>query len=250
MVYILNIETSGITCSVSLIRDSQIISLIQNNKAKSHAALLTPFIDEALHTGGIRPEELNAIAVSKGPGSYTGLRIGVSTAKGLAYGLQIPLIGINTLQSVTHGFLERYPEFKSKEDILFCPMIDARRMEVYSCLYSTKSGLYREISANIINKDSYASILSEKKIVFFGDGAIKCRSVIKDKNAIFIDFTELSASFMTKLSIDAFNAGDFEDTAYFEPFYLKDFVAGKPGVKGLMPGKKDDKRIKRIINRE
>lgn len=233
MSLILNIETSGTACSVTLAKDTELLSLKETNTGKSHASLLSPFIDEVLKEGNVTPQELSAISVSKGPGSYTGLRIGVSTAKGFSYALQIPLIGINTLQSMTNGFLERYPEFSERSDILLCPMIDARRMEVYTCLYSVNLEPYNEISAEIIQEESFHHILSNHEIIFFGDGAEKCKSVINHKNARFIDFTYLSARFMTQLSFIAYNEGRFENTAYFEPFYLKDFIAGKPKNKVL-----------------
>jgi len=228
MYYILNIETSGNACSVALSGNNELISLKENQTGKTHASLLSPFIDDVLREGGITPQALSAIAVSKGPGSYTGLRIGVSTAKGLAYALNIPVIGINTLESLAYGFLKSYPEYAEKKDTLLCPMIDARRMEVYTSLFSSDMAIYKTITAEIIREDTYDTIMAEKKIVFFGGGALKCKSLIRHKNALFVDFTKISARFMTALSIKAFNQRHFENTAYFEPFYLKDFVAGIP----------------------
>ena len=229
MHYILNIETSGNACSVALSGNNKLIAFKENNAGKLHASLLSPFIDDVLREGNISPRALSAIAVSKGPGSYTGLRIGVSTAKGLAYALNIPIIGINTLESLTYGFLNKYRKYSGKKDIILCPMIDARRMEVYTCLFSPELKIIKDITAEIIREDSFDTFLREKTIVFFGEGALKCKPVINHENAIFIDFTNLSARFMVDLSIKACNLGNFENTAYFEPFYLKDFIAGKPG---------------------
>lgn len=232
MITILNIETSGTSCSVSLSINDKVISLKETNAGKSHASLLTPFIDEVLKNANISFQELNAVSVSKGPGSYTGLRIGVSTAKGIAYALELPVIGINSLKILTYGFIQNYPEYNGNDDILFCPMIDARRMEVYTSLFTSSLKPVTQITAEIINENTFNSFLSGKKIIFFGDGAPKGKSIITDSNAQFIEFTNLSAKYMNTLSLQAFKEQKFENTAYFEPFYLKDFIAGIPKKKG------------------
>ena len=155
-----------------------------------------------------------------GPGSYTGLRIGVSTAKGLCYGLDIPLISVSTLKAMSSAMI-----LKQQAD-LYCPMIDARRMEVYSAIFDVNNNRLRDIQADIIDSSSYKQEL-EKVMVFFGDGSEKAKDIIRNKNAIFIPNFYPSAKYMGVLSYQKFTKSDFEDLAYFEPFYLKDFVAGK-----------------------
>ena len=175
--------------------------------------------------------KLDAVAVSCGPGSYTGLRIGVSMAKGLCFGLGIPLIGINTLEIMTCHvmFREKYPE-----NTLFCPMIDARRMEVYSAIYDLSLNPVKPVSADIIEADTYENFLREQSVLFFGNGAAKCRSVLTNPKALFLD-KDINplASDMLALAEKAFRERDFKDVAYFEPFYLKEFVATKPKHKVL-----------------
>ena len=204
----------------------------------SHSGLLTSFIEEVMREANVPLSILAAVAVSKGPGSYTGLRIGVSTAKGLCYGLDIPLIGISTLQALAvhcRNILAQrnniiYPEAL---EAIYCPMIDARRMEVYTGLFNNKFEPLQDIQALIVDPNSFSDILDEHKMLFFGDGAEKCRDILTRSNAIFIDGIKPSASAMIPLATETFNRSTTEDVAYFEPFYLKDFVAGKPKVKGL-----------------
>lgn len=228
MIFILNLETSTTVCSVSLTGDGKLIAIREQFDAKSHASQLIPFITEVLEEAGIKPNDLSAIAVNKGPGSYTGLRIGVSTAKGLAYALDIPIIAIDSLYCMASGYLEKYPENLHKTSVLFCPMIDARRMEVYSSVYNHHLELMREIKAEIINPESFKLDLETFQIQFFGDGAMKCSQMIKNENAIFIDGFLPSSGYMSEISYSLFNKQRFEDLAYFEPFYLKDFVATVP----------------------
>ena len=226
MPLILNIETSTNVCSVALCDDGEIISKRENNEGKSHASLLTVFIDEILKEVSVDIKKLDAIAVSKGPGSYTGLRIGVSVAKGLCYGADLKLISINTLQGMASGAILKYPELE--ENTLLCPMIDARRMEVYSALFDSKGGFAREVKAEIIDENSFSEELDKQNILFFGDGSEKITNIIKHPNAKFIADFAPSAEYMTELSEKAFSENKFEDVAYFEPFYLKDFVATVP----------------------
>lgn len=231
MVFILNLETSTTVCSVSVSGDGKILSLREQNDAKSHASQLNPFIEEALKEAGISASELSAIAVSKGPGSYTGLRIGVSTAKGMAYALQLPLIAIDTLYSMASGFRTKNLSQLSDSGDLLCPMIDARRMEVYSAVYNTGLEELREIKAEIIDDTSFKSLLESHHIHFFGDGAMKCRQHIHHKSAIFYDSFFPSSEFMGEIANRHYLEKKFVDLAYFEPFYLKDFVATIPGNK-------------------
>ena len=220
-VYILNIETSTKACSVALHKNGELIVCREDVTANfSHSEKLLKFISELFSDEKLSISDLDAIAVSMGPGSYTGLRIGVSTAKGLCYGLDIPLISISTLKAMSFGMA-----LEIKAD-LYCPMIDARRMEVYSAFFDINNTEVRKIQADIINENSYKKEL-EKKVVFFGDGSEKLIEKIKDKNAIFVSDIHPSAKNMGLLSYQKFTKSLFEDLAYFEPFYLKDFVAGR-----------------------
>jgi tRNA threonylcarbamoyladenosine biosynthesis protein TsaB len=224
---ILCLETATPVCSVALCTEEEIVSVKQNSENRSHASLLTVFIEEMLAGNGIKAKDLDAVAVSKGPGSYTGLRIGVSVAKGIAYRTGIPLIGIDTPLSMYSGM--KYGDYNIKGlnnrgEIIWCPMLDARRMEVYYCLFDDHGKRIREISAEVISEGAFSDIGEEKMIVFFGDGAMKCNSVISGKNSIFFRDYEISAAHMQRPVFEAYNNGRFENLAYFEPFYLKDFI--------------------------
>ena len=234
MALILNIETATSVCSVALSCDGLILSSKESNEQNSHSSLITIFIEQVLKESEINIENIDTVAISKGPGSYTGLRIGVSTAKGLCYALDKPLISIGTLQSMAFGLL-KYPEIQElKQNILFCPMIDARRMEVYAAIYDTSNVEVREVRAEIIDENSFSEYLQNSKVVFFGDGANKCKETLSGHpNAIFIDNVLASLFNMAELGGQKYLNSQFEDLAYFEPFYLKDFIAGKPKVKGL-----------------
>lgn len=226
---ILCLETATNLCSVALCDSAGVISLRESNESKSHASMLTVFIDEILKDQRIKASDLDAVAVSKGPGSYTGLRIGVSVAKGIAYGASIPIIGIETTLSMFWGireshFLNIEPEMNS----LFCPMLDARRMEVYYAVYDSYGNKIKNISAEVISRDSFINIPESQKIIFFGDGALKCKEAIDRENAIFVPDFKISATHMQKPVFKAFNDLQYEDVAYFEPLYLKDFIATKP----------------------
>jgi tRNA threonylcarbamoyladenosine biosynthesis protein TsaB len=224
---ILCLETATNLCSVALCDSAGVVSIRESDATKSHASMLTVFIDELLRAKGIKAADLEAVAVSKGPGSYTGLRIGVSVAKGIAYGASIPLIGIETTLSMFWGIKENRA-IVSDKNTLFCPMLDARRMEVYYAVYNSEGIKTRDISAEIINENSFSFVPENQNIIFFGDGAMKCRDVIRHKNAIFADNFSISASHMQKPVIQAFNNNSFEDVAYFEPLYLKDFITSTP----------------------
>ena len=226
---IICIETATNICSVALCNSAGPISLRESNESKSHASILTIFIMEIFKEKGIVATDLKAIAVSKGPGSYTGLRIGVSVAKGIAYAASIPLIGIETTLSMFHGISESLKDSQEAVDNpLFCPMLDARRMEVYYAIYDAGGKRIKDISAEIINEDSFINIPESQKIIFFGDGAAKCKEVIKRTNAYFAEDFRISASYMHKPVFQAFNDHHFENVAYFEPLYLKDFLTSKP----------------------
>ncbi|MGL4293986.1 MAG: tRNA (adenosine(37)-N6)-threonylcarbamoyltransferase complex dimerization subunit type 1 TsaB [Bacteroidales bacterium] len=225
MPVILNIETSTTVCSVALTRDGGVEFHKEAFEGPSHARNLGPFVEEALAFARSKQYNLDAIAVSCGPGSYTGLRIGVSEAKGLCFGLNLPLIALNTLQIMTCSVM-----FGGSfaEDALFCPMIDARRMEVYSAIYDLGLSEVKPVSADIIDENSYKEILDLHPVYFFGDGAAKCEKIINHPNARFIQSVMPVAYDMTALAEMAFKRMDFKDVAYFEPFYLKEFVATTP----------------------
>jgi len=228
--YIVNIETSTKICGVSLAKEGKLIDNKESNEGNSHAANLAPFIEEILNRNNINYADLGAIAISKGPGSYTGLRIGTSTAKGLCYSLDIPLIAINTLHSMAAHAKNIYSDdFKG----IFRPMIDARRMEVYSQAFSNSLEILTEVEAIVIDENSFKEEKETQEILFFGDGAEKCMDTIKHKNAVYFDKAEASALGMVELSYEAFKNKKFEDVAYFEPFYLKEFIAAISKVKGL-----------------
>jgi tRNA threonylcarbamoyladenosine biosynthesis protein TsaB len=279
MAFILNIETATQVCSVALAKDGRIVSLRERNEGLSHAEWLTVFIQEVMQEAGLHLSQLDAIAVSSGPGSYTGLRIGVSTAKGLCFSLDKPLIAVSTLKSMAHGFLthlssgpfpgdrgathlspDPFPEERekkieessqvlsfgkdlgwvpptekdlgwvlpTKKDLGWVlPMIDARRMEVYCAAYDKDLNEMLPVSAKIIETESFSYLLERGKVFFIGDGAEKCKNILSSPNAVFVGNIFPSASFMASLSEEHFNAGKFENLAMYEPFYLKDFVAGK-----------------------
>ena len=221
MALILNIETSTTNCSVSLSNDEEILVLKEDNNAGySHAEKLHLFIMEVIDASGISKNSLDAIAISKGPGSYTGLRIGISTAKGLSYALDKPLISISTLQALAH-------QVKTDKGVII-PMLDARRMEVYSAIFSSEYKLNREIQAQILDETSFESELENDIVHFIGNGVEKTKEIINHDNAIFIEDKLPSASTMSILANVKYKKSDFEDVAYFEPYYLKDFVALKP----------------------
>ena len=225
MSLILNIESSSKICSVALSLNGTLLYLKEtDDKEFLHSKLLTVFIEDVFSKTGYKTTDLKAVAVSKGPGSYTGLRIGVSTAKGIAYSLGIPVISVETLQAMSSEISQKYKE----ENTLYCPMLDARRMEVYCAIYNNENNLVKKISADIINKDSFSEYLSGNKIYFFGDGASKCKEIIKHNNAVFLENINPSSKNMINFSYKSFTNSNFEDIAYFEPFYLKDFIATVP----------------------
>lgn len=221
MALILSLETSTPVCSVALSNNGEMIDSRISFEERSHASLLTVFVEEILQSNKLDMSNIDAVAISQGPGSYTGLRIGVSVAKGLCFGSNIPLIALDTLKAMA-----LMAKDKCLEDIhSYCPMIDARRMEVYSELFDAEMNSSRKIIAEIIDETSYIEILKDNKIAFFGDGADKCTETIKHQNAIFLDGLHPSAEYMVGMAHEAFEKKDFKDVAYFEPFYLKDFVA-------------------------
>ena len=217
MSIILNIETTTKNCSVSIAEKGEILAIKElNNGNYSHAEVLHPFILDVLKEANLTSDKIDAVAVSKGPGSYTGLRIGVSAAKGLCFALDKPLISIDTLTSLSFSI--------TIEEGIIVPMLDARRLEVYASVFNEKHQKIREIKAEIINENSFCEYLERSKVYFLGDGSQKCKEIITHKNAIFIDAKFPSAQEMAKLSYEKYKISDIENVAYFEPFYLKDFI--------------------------
>lgn len=219
---ILNLETSTSVCSVALAAGEEVLFEKAAFEGPSHAALLGTFVSESLAALKRTGKTLDAVAVSSGPGSYTGLRIGVSMAKGLCFGLNIPLIAVPTLDCLA---AEAIRQNGGASDTLYCAMLDARRMEVYAALYDSALQVVRPVAAEVIDASSYASFLSEGKVCFFGNGADKCKSLLTAPNACFIDSVSPLATGMIPLSLRAFAACRFENVVYFEPFYLKEFQA-------------------------
>jgi len=232
MTYILNIETTTKCCSVVLSFNNEIIALRESQSSYTHSENITLFISEVIKNAGISFHIIDAIAISKGPGSYMGLRIGVSTAKGLCYALDKPLIAVDTLgamalKAATTTIIE-------DDKALFCPMIDARRMEVYCALFDSSTNCITPVEAKIINENSFENELEHSPVYFFGDGASKCKVALKNhSNALFIDDYLMSADAIVPIAHKKFADNQFEDLSYFEPFYLKDFIPGISIVKGL-----------------
>ena len=231
MAYILHIESATKVCSVGLSQNDKLIAIREENNGQySHSAVLTVFIEEVLKTAEISKNALDAVAVSAGPGSYTGLRIGVSTAKGLCFALDIPLIAVNTMESLARLANAHHA---SQDVMYYIPMIDARRMEVYTAIFDSELEQIRSIKAKVIDSNSFSDYLDFGRVAFCGDGAMKCSEIIKHPNAVFLNYIQSSAAGMPPLAYKSFTSKTFENIAYFEPFYLKDFVAGKPSVNGL-----------------
>jgi tRNA threonylcarbamoyladenosine biosynthesis protein TsaB len=227
MATILNIETSTEVCSVALTSEGQVLDHRENYDGQTHATLLSQYVKEMLDYARSREIKLDAIAVSIGPGSYTGLRIGLSEAKGLAFGLQVPLIGVNTLKLLTVSTM--FHHFIEEEKVLYIPMIDARRMEVYTAAYNTALEPVIEPQAMILDETSFQELLSQGyNLVVMGNGSDKSRQVLKHDRIRFVEGIKPVAVDMMALSEKAFREQDFIDVAYSTPLYLKDFQATKP----------------------
>ena len=221
---ILNIETATDRCSVALFEGTRCLSLRENEEPRSHSRLLTLLIGEVFSESGRTMEELSAVAVSGGPGSFTGLRIGVSAAKGICSAWDKPLICIPTLTGMASAMREK----AKREDAWICPMIDARRMEVYTALYDAELNIIEETNAKIIEENSFDYIFEKRKLIFAGDGAVKANGLYgAQPNAVFVPDRLPSALHMGALSLHKFNGNAFEDTDSFEPVYGKDFMIGR-----------------------
>lgn len=221
MSLILNIDTATALGSVCLSKDGQVLQTLVNREQQDHAATMVLFVQEILQTQQVKPAQLDAIAVSAGPGSYTGLRVGVATAKGLCYAWEKPLIAVSTLQMMAQGLLTQLQDTGA----MYCPMLDARRMEVYTALYKADLAPVIAPQALILTPDAFSEQLNAGKIYFFGNGSEKWQQLLSPgPNALFVPY-EISAAHMISLSEAAFDRKDFADTAYFSPFYLKPFYS-------------------------
>jgi tRNA threonylcarbamoyladenosine biosynthesis protein TsaB len=227
MALILSIETGTDICSVALANDGELMALRESDEGRDHAKKVALFVDELLRETGVQPSDLDAIAVGKGPGSYTGLRIGVSFAKGMCYALNIPLISVGSLDALSEVAREDFDagildiEDEEWAAARLCPMVDARRMEVYAQIFDNECKSLSEVVAEVVTEQSFKKWREAGKLVIFGNGAKKCAEVLPD--AICVDVSP-SARGIVRLAEQAFNDGKFEDLAYFEPFYLKEFL--------------------------
>lgn len=228
MALILNIETATSVCSVALAKEGKILGIKENTAGLNHSLLLGTFIQELLQENAVEAQDLDAVAISMGPGSYTGLRIGVSMAKGLCFGACKPLIAINTLQALARSVSEQL-----KEEAWYCPMIDARRMEVYAAFFDSENRTKVETKAEIIDENSFSDILADHKVYFFGDGSEKIKNILISPQACYLENEAASAAHLVEIAEQKFAAQQFESVAYFEPFYLKDFIATTPKHKIL-----------------
>ena len=240
---ILCLETSTAVCSVSLVDNGNVVALRESLDGQNHAEKITVFIDEVMKEAGVAYKDLDAVATSMGPGSYTGLRIGVSAAKGLCYAMEKPLIAIDTLAAMANGFVSnQQPTANSQWSMvngqqptaILCPMIDARRMEVYTAFFNEKLEKISDTEALIVDENSFMELKQNNHLYLFGDGADKLANLFENEdNITVVEKFHCSAAYMAKLADEAFKNKQFVDVAYFEPFYLKNFVPGMPKVKGL-----------------
>lgn len=235
MATILCMETGSTTCSVALGNENGVIGVREVSDANVHASVLPVLVEELRRASGIDLENIDAIAVSMGPGSYTGLRIGVSLAKGMCYALHKPLIAVGSLEAMVNGIGEFINMESINDNSLLSPMIDARRMEVYTQLFNRKGEMLSEVKALVVEPDTFSDLLESQSIVFFGSGASKCQQVIGNSGAIFVEHFKPSARYLLPLALKKFSDESFVDIAYFEPYYLKDFVATKPKNR-ILPG--------------
>ena len=232
---ILCLETATPSCSVALVHNGEVLACEEDPKGQNHSEKITLFIDSVMKKAGISYDQLDAVAVSMGPGSYTGLRIGVSTAKGICYAVSKPLIAVETLEAMAcGGKVVISSERSERRNLLLIPAIDARRMEVYAAIFDENVNKIKDTEAVIIDENSFADLKKDHHLYLFGDGADKCAEIFADDDKITVikDFY-CSAKYMNTIAQQKFNNKDFVDVAYFEPFYLKDFVPGTPTVKGL-----------------
>jgi tRNA threonylcarbamoyladenosine biosynthesis protein TsaB len=238
MALILSIETGTDICSVALANDGELMALRESDEGRDHAKKVAVFVDELLKETGVQPDDLDAIAVGKGPGSYTGLRIGVSFAKGMCYALDIPLIAIGSLDALAEVAREDFDagiidiEDEAWREAYHCPMVDARRMEVYAQVFDSQGNALSEVGAEVVSAESFATYRNTHPFVIFGNGAAKCAEVLAPATLVSVS---PSARGLVRLAEAAYNEQRFEDLAYFEPFYLKEFLVVPSNKKPLIP---------------
>jgi len=227
---ILCLETSTEVCSVSIVDNGKVVDFREDITGQNHSRLLTVFVDELLKANHLVATDFDAVAVSEGPGSYTGLRIGVSAAKGICYGAEIPLIGLSPLETMASEVIHNAEKYglQVQSNDLFIPMIDARRMEVYTAVYNAQGKEVSQVEAKIIEGNSFDELISGSRLIVFGNGADKCKQVLQSPKIYFVDGVFTSSRNMATLSQTKFSSNDFVDVAYFEPFYLKEFIATVP----------------------
>lgn len=233
MPIIIGIETATQTCSVAITANEQVLALKESSGSNEHSTLLTQYIQEVIELAGVETKNIDAIAVSIGPGSYTGLRIGLSAAKGLCYALDKPLIVVSTLKAIAHRALTTAVQNQTAaSETIIIPLIDARRMEAYSASYTSKLEEISPVQALLIDENSFSEFKNSKKILV-GDGAEKCKNLFEHIPDFYFPLVTPSAISICQLATQSYRLSEFADLAYSEPFYLKDFIAGKPRVKGL-----------------
>lgn len=235
MAKILCIETSTEICSVAIVENGIVTDIREDQRGMNHSRLLTVFIDELMKSNKLKATDIDAVAVSEGPGSYTGLRIGVSVAKGFCYATSIPLIAISPLEAMAHQVINNQQLFsiQLQSSDLLVPMIDAKRMEVYRTIFNIYGEVVEKVDAVVVDELTFVELLNDRRLLFFGNGANKCKAVVDHPNAVFIENVITSANNMATLAQQRFEENKFVDLAYFEPFYLKDFIATIPRNKVL-----------------
>jgi tRNA threonylcarbamoyladenosine biosynthesis protein TsaB len=222
MPIILSLDTSSTACSVALHVDGRLLAVSDIHKEHSHGGRLALLIKQVLENADVSFQQISCIGLSSGPGSYTGLRIGTSTAKGLCYALNVPLVAVDSLTVMAHHVVK-----EKRDEIFYCPMLDARRMEVYCAVYNSSLTVLEPIQAKVIDENSFADVLEKGRIVFFGNGAGKCREAIRHSNATFLENINPSAVELGELACEKFNSAKIEDLVHFEPLYLKEFLIKK-----------------------
>lgn len=228
MSLLLSLETTTHSFSCALHDDGQLVSVIEVEEAQSTASKLAPSVESLFQENRLSKDRLSAVVVSAGPGSYTGLRIGTATAKGICYALNVPLISINSLLLMVHQVIDLKVKFEPND--LLCPMLDARRMEVYCMLLNSNLEVFKETESKVLNENSFDDLLKDRKVYFFGDGSEKFKSTTISSNAKFLEQIKPSASVLGGLGYQKFLMKQFEDLTSYEPFYLKDFLIKKPNL--------------------
>jgi tRNA threonylcarbamoyladenosine biosynthesis protein TsaB len=230
MALLLSLETSTHSFSCALQQDQNLIAFKESREAQTTASMIAVKVDELFNEGGVDRSQLDAVVVACGPGSYTGLRIGVATAKGICYALDAKLISVDTLSLMAKQFIDQISGSRDVNDALFCPMLDARRMEVYCMVIDFERKVIEPIQAKVVDEKSFELLLDRKEIYFFGEGSEKCKKIIRHKNARFVSGIMPSAALLGIIGFQKYLNNEFENPDLFEPFYLKDFLIKKPNL--------------------